>query len=108
GSGVGSDAGSGAGPGSDAGPGSASAAPAGAGLSSGEERALRKEMSRIERQMLKLDTRQAALHEALTAAAGEALDTEKLASLDRDLKQVTAEKEELEERWMEIGEQIEG
>ncbi|MBB1034109.1 ABC-F family ATP-binding cassette domain-containing protein [Dietzia sp. CQ4] len=108
---AGSGSGSGSGPGAGSGGGSASAATAGSsgsGLSSSDERALRKEMSKIERQMLKLDQRQATLHEALTAAAGEALDTEKLASLDRDLKDVSAEKEQLEERWMELGEQVEG
>ncbi|MBB1048783.1 ATP-binding cassette domain-containing protein, partial [Dietzia cercidiphylli] len=111
GSGSGSGSGPGAGSGGGSGGGSASAATAGSGgsgLSSSDERALRKEMSKIERQMLKLDQRQATLHEALTAAAGEALDTEKLASLDRDLKDVSAEKEQLEERWMELGEQVEG
>ena len=111
GSGSGSGSGPGAGSGGGSGGGSASAATAGSagsGLSSGDERALRKEMSKIERQMLKLDQRQATIHEALTAAAGEALDTEKLASLDRDLKDVSAEKEQLEERWMELGEQVEG
>ncbi|MBB1031028.1 ABC-F family ATP-binding cassette domain-containing protein [Dietzia sp. SLG310A2-38A2] len=106
-------AGAGSGSGSVSGSGAGSASPAtagsgGSGLSSSDERALRKEMSKIERQMLKLDQRQATLHEALTAAAGEALDTEKLASLDRDLKDVSAEKEQLEERWMELGEQVEG
>ena len=44
----------------------------------------------------------------LAAAAGEALDTEKLATLDRELTAVVAEKEQLEERWMEVGEQLEG
>ena len=110
GSGSGSGSGPGAGSGGGSGGGSASAATAGSagsGLSSSDERALRKEMSKIERQMLKLDQRQATIHEALTAAAGEALDTEKLASLDRDLKDVSAEKEQLEERWMELGEQVE-
>jgi ATP-binding cassette subfamily F protein uup len=77
-------------------------------LTSGEERALRKEMAKLERQMEKLDQREATLHDALAAAAGEALDTEKLAALDRELKDVVAEKEQLEERWMELGEQVEG
>ena len=110
-----SPAGSGDGTGAEAGgsTGASAVAPAGgagggSGLSSGDERALRKEMSKIERQMLKLDQREATLHDALAAASGEALDTEKLATLDRDLKDVGAEKEQLEERWMELGEQVEG
>lgn len=83
-------------------------APAASSLSSGEERALRKEMARLERQMEKLSRREATLHDDLAAAAGEALDTEKLAALDRELKDVVAEKERLEEQWMELGEQVEG
>ncbi|HHX85972.1 MAG TPA: ABC transporter ATP-binding protein, partial [Actinomycetales bacterium] len=84
------------------------AAPAAPALGSGEERALRKEMSKLERQLEKLAQREDRLHDDLAAAAGDALDTEKLAALDRELKDVTAEKEQLEERWMELGEQIEG
>lgn len=80
----------------------------GSGLNSGDERVLRKEMSKIERQMLKLDKRESAVHDAMAAATGEALDTEKLASLDGELKDLTAEKGQLEERWMELGEQLEG
>ncbi|MGX1768983.1 ABC-F family ATP-binding cassette domain-containing protein [Dietzia sp. NPDC055343] len=82
--------------------------PAAAVLSSGEQRELQKEMNKLERQMQKLDKRESQLHAAMAAAAGEALDTEKLADLDRELKDVVAEKEQLEERWMEIGEQLEG
>ncbi|MGW8590911.1 ABC-F family ATP-binding cassette domain-containing protein [Dietzia sp. NPDC055877] len=82
--------------------------PAAAVLSSGEQRELQKEMNKLERQMQKLDKRESQLHDAMAAAAGEALDTEKLADLDRELKDVVAEKEQLEERWMGIGEQLEG
>ncbi|MGX1770271.1 ABC transporter C-terminal domain-containing protein, partial [Dietzia sp. NPDC055343] len=84
------------------------AAPAVLDLSSGEQRELQKEMNKLERQMQKLSQREEKLHADLAAAAGEVLDTEKLAALDRDLQTVVAEKEELEERWMEIGEQLEG
>ena len=65
-------------------------------------------MNKLERQMGKLTKREEKLHADLAAAAGEALDTEKLATLDRELTAVVAEKEQLEERWMEIGEQLEG
>src|SRR5699024_8554964 len=54
----------------------------GSGLSSGEERALQKEMNKIERQMLKLDKREAELHGAMAAAAGESLDAADVADLD--------------------------
>ncbi|MCT1432733.1 ABC-F family ATP-binding cassette domain-containing protein [Dietzia maris] len=77
-------------------------------LSAAEERALTKEMSKIERQMGKLDKREAELHKAMADVSAGAMDTEKLAALDRELKDVSAEKDTLEERWMELGEQIEG
>ena len=77
-------------------------------LSSGEQRELQKELNKLERQIGKLSQREDKLHADLAAAAGEALDTEKLADLDSKLKEVVAEKEQLEERWMEIGEQLEG
>ncbi len=76
-------------------------------LSSGEERALRKEMSKLERQIAKLDQREATLHGDLASAA-ETMDTEKLSSLDLELRDVIAEKELIEERWMELGEKAEG
>ena len=65
-------------------------------------------MNKIERQTRTLDKREVQLHDAMAAAAGEALDTAKLADLDRELKDLVAEKDKLEERWMEIGEQLEG
>ncbi|MCT1884414.1 ABC-F family ATP-binding cassette domain-containing protein [Dietzia cinnamea] len=86
----------------------AGAGGAGSGLSSAEERALTKEMSKIERQMGKLDSREAELHREMAAVSEGAMGTEKLAALDRDLKDVSAEKDALEERWMELGEQLEG
>ncbi|AWH92567.1 ABC-F family ATP-binding cassette domain-containing protein [Dietzia lutea] len=103
--------GSGGAAGGAAGSGSGSAAGAGgagSGLSSAEERALTKEMSKIERQMGKLDSREAELHREMAAVSEGAMDTEKLAALDRELKDVSAEKDALEERWMELGEQLEG
>lgn len=103
GSGSGSAAGGGSGSGS-----AAVAGGAGSGLSSAEERALTKEMSKIERQMGKLDSREAELHHEMAAVSEGAMDTEKLAALDRELKDVSAEKDTLEERWMELGEQLEG
>ena len=95
---------SGSGPGSAA-SGSGSAAPA---AGSGEHREMQKEMNRLERQMDKLSTREDKLHGDLAAAAGDSPDTEKLAALDRELKEVVAEKSQLEERWLELGELLEG
>ncbi|WP_314034918.1 ABC-F family ATP-binding cassette domain-containing protein [Dietzia sp. CH92] len=105
--GAGGGAGAGAGSGG-AGAGVTSGGAAGSGLSSAEERALTKEMSKIERQMAKLDSREAELHREMAAVSEGAMDTEKLAALDRELKSVSAEKDALEERWMELGEQLEG
>lgn len=103
---AGGGAGSGAAGGSGGGAaGGSAAAPA---LSAADERALTKEMSKIERQMGKLDKREAELHKAMADVSEGAMDTEKLAALDRELKDVSAEKDTLEERWMELGEQIEG
>ena len=65
-------------------------------------------MNKLERQLQKLSQREEKLHADLASAASEPLDTEKLAALDRDLRAVVTEKEQLEDRWMEIGEQLEG
>ena len=64
-------------------------------------------MSKLERQIAKLDQREATLHGDLASAA-ETMDTEKLSSLDLELRDVIAEKELIEERWMELGEKAEG
>ena len=87
---------------------SGGAAPLASSLSSGEQRELQKEMNKLERQLQKLSQREEKLHADLASAASEPLDTEKLAALDRDLRAVVTEKEQLEDRWMEIGEQLEG
>ncbi|MDV8001096.1 ABC-F family ATP-binding cassette domain-containing protein [Rhodococcus sp. IEGM 1408] len=97
-----------AGGGSGSGSGGRAGGSGGSALSSGEERVLRKEMSKIERQMGKLDKREVELQALMAAAAGEAMDSEKLASLDSDLKDVAGEKGQLEDRWMELGEQVDG
>ncbi|MFB9259725.1 ABC-F family ATP-binding cassette domain-containing protein [Dietzia aerolata] len=114
--GAGADGGSGAGAGSASGSGPAASgsaaagksAPAASSLSSGEQRELQKELNKLERQIGKLSQREEKLHADLAAAAGEALDTEKLTALNRELTAVVEEKDQLEERWMEIGEQLEG
>lgn len=63
------------------------------------ERAARKELSRLERTVAKLDERERKLHEKLAEAA---TDPDKLQKLDVELKQVVAEKEAAEEQWMEL------
>ncbi|MEV0245009.1 ABC-F family ATP-binding cassette domain-containing protein [Nocardia sp. NPDC050712] len=66
-------------------------------------RAARKELSKLERSIEKLDQREAKLHAALADAAS---DSGKLVALGAELKQVRAEKEAAEERWMELAEDV--
>jgi ATP-binding cassette subfamily F protein uup len=73
--------------------------------SAAELRAARKEMTRLERQIEKASQREDALHEQLAAHAA---DYEKLTSLGADLSAVQAEKAQLEERWLELGTELEG
>lgn len=65
------------------------------------QRAARKELSKLERAIEKFDEREQRLHAALAEAA---TDPDKLVKLGAELKQVVAEKEAAEERWMELAE----
>ena len=65
-------------------------------------RAARKELTRLERAIDKLGEREVKLHTALAAAATE---PEKLITLGAELKEVQAQKETAEERWMELADQ---
>jgi ATP-binding cassette subfamily F protein uup len=67
---------------------------------SAEAREARKTMARVERQLSRLQEREAALHAELLVHAS---DHEKLGALDRQLREVTAERESLEEEWLEAG-----
>lgn len=71
------------------------------GSGGGEAWAARKELTRIERRLEKLDARAARLHERL---AEHAADYEKLMSVNSELKDVEAEKADLEDRWLELAE----
>ena len=82
----------------------ASATPADAVPTAREQREARKSVARIDKQLAKLAEREAALHEQLAAHA---TDYEKLAELDAQLKAVVAEKEALEEEWLEAAELLE-
>ena len=82
----------------------ASATPADAVPTAQEQREARKSVARIDKQLAKLAEREAALHEQLAAHA---TDYEKLAELDAQLKAVVAEKEALEEEWLEAAELLE-
>ncbi|MEV6134917.1 ABC-F family ATP-binding cassette domain-containing protein [Nocardia sp. NPDC051990] len=62
-------------------------------------RAARKELAKLERTIDKLTEREQRLHTALADAA---TDPDKLSTLGAELKQVLAEKESVEERWLEL------
>jgi ATP-binding cassette subfamily F protein uup len=82
------------------------AAEAAAGEGSGAaqaRRAANKEMARLERQIAKLEQREAALQEQLAAHA---TDYVKLAELDAELRQVRAEREAAETKWLQIADTV--
>jgi len=95
-SGSGRAAAGGAGPAAD-GSGSAAVGEARARGGSAEQRAARKDLARLERQLDRLADRQAALQQALLDAAS---DVDKLVELDGRLRTVLAEKDELEHEWL--------
>ncbi|GII88762.1 ABC transporter ATP-binding protein [Sphaerisporangium siamense] len=73
------------------------------GLSAKEERELRKELSRLERQLDRLGEQEAALHAAMAEAAS---DYGRLASLDAELKDVRSRKEAVELEWLEAADRL--
>jgi ATP-binding cassette subfamily F protein uup len=77
---------------------------ASASASWGARQAARKEMARLERQIEKAAQREEVLHEELAANA---TDYEKLTELGARLQSVQDEKAELEERWLEVGSELE-
>ncbi|MBO0767088.1 MAG: ABC-F family ATP-binding cassette domain-containing protein [Solirubrobacterales bacterium] len=70
----------------------------------GRERAARKELARLEREVEKAAEREAALHEQMAAVSS---DHEKLAELTAELNAAVAERQELEERWLAGSEALE-
>ncbi|MGH3097584.1 MAG: ATP-binding cassette domain-containing protein [Streptosporangiales bacterium] len=67
-----------------------------------QERQAKKELARLERQVERLAERERGLHEQLAAHA---TDHERLAELDSTLRDVRAERERLEERWLQLADQ---
>ena len=63
------------------------------------QRTARKELARLERQLAKLDEREARLH---TQLAAHATDYEKVSTLDTELQGLQAEKAGVEEAWLEL------
>ena len=79
------------------------AAPASAGMSAAELRVARKDLSRLERQLVKLDDRVTKINESL---ARHGSDYGKIVELDAQLKAVQEERGQVEEAWLELAEQV--
>jgi ATP-binding cassette subfamily F protein uup len=70
---------------------------------SGDSRQARKDLQKLERQLVTLDKRESELHAQLAAQAA---DHEAVIRLDRELHEVRAEKESVEQSWLELSEQL--
>ncbi|MEB8342156.1 ABC-F family ATP-binding cassette domain-containing protein [Streptomyces endophyticus] len=77
------------------------AGPSAATGSSKDVRAAKKELQKVERQMDKISEKESKLH---TQIADNATDFGKVAKLDAELRDLVAQREELELRWMELAE----
>jgi ABC transport system ATP-binding/permease protein len=75
-----------------------SAAPA-AGSSAKDQRAAQKELARIERRLDRISALEKELHDRMAAAA---TDYERIAELDAQLRELTEERERLEEEWLTL------
>ncbi|WP_410809965.1 ABC-F family ATP-binding cassette domain-containing protein [Micromonospora sp. 067-2] len=82
---------------------SAPTGPSAGGMSAAEVRQARKELSRLERQLSKLDQRETTLLDQLAA---DATDYARVAELDTQLKDLRAERERIEETWMALAEDL--
>ncbi|MGX7825376.1 ABC-F family ATP-binding cassette domain-containing protein [Actinokineospora sp. 24-640] len=71
---------------------------------SAEHRAAQKELARLERKLQTLTTREAKLN---SQAHDAATDLDRLAELDAELRKVSAEKDEVEGRWLELADSLE-
>ncbi len=69
----------------------------------GDTRAARKEFSRVERDLDKLSRREEGLH---TQIAEHATDHQKVQELDAALRELRAEREALESRWLELADEV--
>ena len=66
-----------------------------------DQRAAQKELSRLERRLDKISSLEKDLHDKMAAAA---TDYEKIADLDAKLRDLTDERERLEEEWLILAE----
>ncbi len=94
------EAGAQAPPGASADPAHAPRAPRGS-----ERRSAQRDLTRVERELSRGETRQAELHEEMVAAA---TDAPRLTALTTELGELTARREELESAWLELSERLEG
>ena len=74
-----------------------------AGMSAAELRIARKDLSRLERQVAKLDERIFKINESL---ASHGSDYDKIMELDAQLKAVQEERGQVEEAWLELAERV--
>jgi len=74
-----------------------------AGMSAAELRIARKDLSRLERQVAKLDERILKINESL---ASNGSDYDKIMELDAQLKAVQEERGQIEEAWLELAERV--
>ena len=72
-------------------------------MSAADLRAARKDLSRLERQLAKLDERERKINEGL---AGNGSDYDKIIELDAELKTVQGERAQVEEAWLELAERV--
>ena len=84
-------------------PASPSAATAAAEKPKGDSRAARKELQKLERQLVNLDKRESELHAQMAAQAS---DHEAVIALNEELHQVRAQKEAVETAWLELSDQV--
>ncbi len=80
-------------------------APARAGRPGVQRRAARRELARIERELQSAERRETELQTAMTAAAVNAVALNELSGQQTALR---AQREELESRWLELSEELEG
>jgi ABC transport system ATP-binding/permease protein len=73
------------------------------GTASDQRRADRKEMARLERQVAKLEQREAHLHQQL---ATHATDHERVYTLDAELRAVRVERSRAEDSWLELADRV--
>lgn len=77
------------------------AAAAAKSTASGDSRAAKKELQKIERQLNKLSDRESNLHAQI---AENSTDYDKVAKLDAELRELLSERDDLEMRWLELAE----